>query len=329
MAPKFTATEILKFVRDHGIPDTGAEGYTDADVLDRANEYMYEEAIPEIASYSEEFFVIAEQFTLVGTTGRQRIPGRASGNRLTGVSIVIDSRFYKLSLIGRNDRQQYAGSVSSSRQFGAFYLEGNDIVLVPLPTTGATFTGELEVAYLFRPGEVVKSDRYSRIASSGVSGSTITVEEAPGDTIWPTTATEYDIHSYQSGAEIKQWSQSATKSGNVLTFSGTIDGSDAGTKVPAEGDYVCLAEEAALPGLPREAHMTVAQGALTKLLEAMGDTEGVQVAAAKLNRQTKKLSDIVGGGGRVEGNPRLIKCYNSPFFAGRRSGGFSDSFAGQ
>lgn len=75
------------------------------------------------------------------------------------------------------------------------------------------------------------------------------------------------------------------------------------------GDYVCLANECIIPQIPPDLHNALAERTAARILAAIGDTEGLQAANAKLQeieiRQGSLLDD------RSEGTPQKITARHS------------------
>lgn len=75
------------------------------------------------------------------------------------------------------------------------------------------------------------------------------------------------------------------------------------------GDYVCVANECIIPQIPPDLHNALAERTAARILAAIGDTEGLQTANAKLQeielRQGALLDD------RSEGTPQKITARHS------------------
>jgi hypothetical protein len=75
------------------------------------------------------------------------------------------------------------------------------------------------------------------------------------------------------------------------------------------GDYVCVANECIIPQIPPDLHNSLAERTAARILAAIGDTEGLQAANAKLQeievRQGSLLDD------RSEGTPQKITARHS------------------
>jgi hypothetical protein len=70
------------------------------------------------------------------------------------------------------------------------------------------------------------------------------------------------------------------------------------------GDFMPLAGETPIPNVPTELHMVLAQRVAQRVLEALGDSEGLNNATAKVAEMEMKLTSMMDN--RVEGAPRKI-----------------------
>lgn len=71
-----------------------------------------------------------------------------------------------------------------------------------------------------------------------------------------------------------------------------------------KNDFMCLQNETVIPQIPQELHKMLAQRVAMRCLESIGDTEGLQAAAVKLQDAEEKSASIIDN--RVEGAPKLI-----------------------
>jgi hypothetical protein len=301
MARVFTSGELITEVRRIGaFNDVGSEGKTDADILNALNTVMFDELVPSLIKYQEDYLVKSFDFTI--TNRLVPMPTRAIGNILRDVYFVsADSQNQYLSKINREDVPFY-NTINSTAHPDGFYIEGDAIILVP-----SISSGTLRISYFFRPGQLVDSDSY-RTVSSVDSSTSITVDSTV-PTGW-TTATLFDVHSKNSGAENRYFDQAAsTVSGTTITFTTAIDGSVQDTRAIAVGDYVVEAENAAVPALPRDMHPILAQAAAARMLESEGDTEMLELARQTLARQLRNMNHILES--RVVGKSTKITNRNS------------------
>jgi hypothetical protein len=135
------------------------------------------------------------------------------------------------------------------------------------------------------------------------------------------TSDEFDCHSGASGAEIKTWSISASSvSTTSLTFAASdMDGSTFGRQPIETGDWICLANEAALPAVPIEWQPIIVRSVAARYAEAEGDQAGLQNHTAWLDRAM--LTAAKTGETRVERKPARLSLRRGTLWATRMWGG--------
>jgi len=296
----YLAEDLIQIVRTRAIlNDKNSEGTTDGDLLDHLNiEAM--KLYGKVAASHEEFFVVTERFLLVSGKQRYRIPHRALYSKVRDLMGYDSSQnYYSIERLARENIDQIVTNQSLRRPL-AFYVEGQYLVLWPsLPSVD----GYIDMSYCFRPGWLVLSTDARKVIALGPGAGQLTLTSAVPST-W-TTSVKYDIHSCLSGSEPKNWSMTATDvTSDKITFATTdLDGSIIGRNPVEVGDWVCLEEQAALPGMPREFHPVLAQIVVCRILQAK-DPDAFQVAIADLNSMLEDLREFIGQ--RVDGRAEQV-----------------------
>ena len=306
----YTTEQLIEEVRNRSFtPDTTSEGTTDDDLILYLNGEMLNEIIPQVSRLQEEFMIVTEVVSLPGSGQTVKVPSRAVGNSLRDVTLVSDGDRLQLPHINREHLPQFEierrGTDDTVR---GYFLENQRIRFVG--TASSSF--DLEVAYRFRPSQLVLSTSYRQVTN--VSGLTVTLSGTDIPTEFVTGAL-VDIHGDESGSEIKTWDNAiANVSGQVLTLTDAIDGTDTREGRPAVevNDYVCPAEQCAIPMLPRETHQILVQAAVCRLIEALDDQEKLAMHTHTLNRWLKNMEYNMGK--RVEGRPRKIVAAHAPIW---------------
>ena len=313
MARVYTGNDLIISIRNLPmIPNNSAAGSTDADLLRHADEAMIEDLVPLLHQTQEEYLVAREREPLVSGTKRYRLPTRAMWNKLRHIRIVDSTGAVTSSLnIVSRDQEDYTVDGNDC------YLEGNWLHLL-----GDSLTGLLEYTFYFRPGQIQKTDAVAKIiATDGASPTTkFTVSSTVPSTFLPSI--NYDIHSGESGAEVKAWDIQpvGTPDTDEASFTKTdIDGSTAGRLPVVVGDYICLAEETGVVPLPKEWHPLVARAAALRYVEATEDFDAVKFHAGHLNAARER--QIKSAERRGESKPMRIGGKRGPLYAGR-SGAF-------
>ena len=323
MARKYTADELIALVRDEArIPDTAATGNADADILNRINETLSSYLYGMIMEVKEEYFLRTTRYNLASTEERYKIPARAMYQKLRDVKWAETETggYSPLAHMNVGQLDDTYSSTTTSNAPSAFYVEGNHIHLWP-KLSGAT--GFIDLSFYFAPGDLVLQAEVAKVAAVDFDTKKVTLDRAlptTGSATWDVNAL-YDVHSPDSGAEIRKWHGAldgapdvSTPAEPVLEFTTPIDGSVVGEDPVEIGDYVCLTNEAALPGVPRELHPTVGKLAAANILEDEGDTEGFQAKTALSDRELYGYKKSMGALGRmenrVEAKPRFIRGGN-------------------
>lgn len=298
---KFTANELIAYVRRQTrAPNSANTASKDSDFLDLINEALMAILTPFVQGLREDYFLVSRRITYSGAT-RVRIPERAVGQQVRSLHFVEDGEAKE---IPRVDRARIA---SYGSQDEVFYLEGNSIVF-----PNGKPTGTLEIAYMARPGQLVLLEDARKITAVDTTNKTVTVETAVPSS-WTTQGT-FDVHSQHSGAELKQLAISKdTASGFTVSFTDAIDGSVFGTDAVEVGDFLVRTGEAALPALPVELHVALAQAATVLWLEGQGDMELLASAKQTLNDMLQTSKSVLTA--RIKSHPRKFLARN-PLFVG-------------
>lgn len=298
---KFTANELIAYVRRQTrAPNSANTASTDADFLNLLNEALISILTPFVQGLREDYFLISRRVTYSGAT-RVRIPERAIGQQIRSIHFVTDGEAKE---IPRVDRARIAGYGSQDE---VFYLEGNSIVF-----PNGKPTGTIEISYMARPGQLVMLEDARKVTAVDATNKTVTVETAVPSS-WTTQST-FDVHSQHSGGELKQLAISKdTASGFTVSFTDAIDGSVFGTDAVEVGDFIVRTGEAALPALPVELHVALAQAATVLWLEGQGDMELLGSAKQTLNDMLQTSKSVLTT--RVKSHARKMLVRN-PLFTG-------------
>lgn len=140
-----------------------------------------------------------------------------------------------------------------------------------------------------------------------LSAAVTDVDVATAISLEVNTALNPEIKSVQTGAvlSIEGGGQSISVGENFavnstfITPISTQQGVNYLPKKLAVGDILSLAEETIIPQVPVELHSMLAQRIAMRCLEALGDMQGLQAAAAKLQEMELKTGSVIDN--RVEG----------------------------
>jgi len=295
MAQLLTTSKFLKSVkRRASIPESQVT-FTEDDFLDMANEEMDNSLVPSIITLHEEYFTYSADITIVANKDKYDIPYRAVGNKLRDVFFKdFSGNNFEMTRISPENKHTRA-PITGYDKIRRFYMEGSQLVLLPKPTAAA---GYLNMSYFLRPNKLVKENRTSKVVSVNTTTGEVTIDTAPS--VFSANI-DYDFIQGRSPNAIRKFDIEASAYNNstkVITFP------IADVENLEVGDYICLAGETPVPNVPTELHSMLAQRVACRCLEALGHTEGLQLANAKLAEMERSLGILIDN--RVVGAPQKI-----------------------
>lgn len=311
----YTVDEFLESVKVRClIPDSNIT-FQDIDILRFANEELSSILVPDILKVREEFYVVTEAQSLVtGLNARYPIPSRAIGCKLRNIQFIDGSgNKFPLTRI-ENENTPYFEYNSGYTYFGAFFIEGNDIVV--LGTNNSSQAGDLLLSYYLRPNDLVEARRAGIITQIDRTGDgtigyiTISNSTFPSNL---TTSSMVDFIQSKPNYRTYDWDLTIQNINTVTKKIGILL-----TDIPDNlivGDYICSAGETIVPQVPKELHPMLAQTTACRVLEALGDNNNLQIAYKKLEDMRKSLLATIEN--RTEGNQRKILNSNSLLFGSR------------
>jgi len=300
MSKPLTADALIESIkRRASIPENQAT-FTSEDLLDFANEELQLGVVPGIMSVHEDHLLYEEEVALEANRSDYEIPARALGNKLRDLQHKFDeSNIAEMTRIGIGERfNSYGGSTGVSLK--QFYVKGNKVVLSG--AAESTPSGSLVFVYYIRPSALVLSSKVGivkNILDNGDGTSKVALDSVPEEF---NTSIIYDLYKGDSPASI------LTKDIKPITLD-TVGKSITfnTTDIPKElkkGDHVSLACEANIPQVPSELHPMLAQMVACRVLESMGDTQGLQNALIKLQQMERAAGMLIDN--RIDDAPQKV-----------------------
>lgn len=162
--PWMTSDDIIEAVtRKISIPIYQTT-VTPEDILSHANEEMFIAQVPSMLQYHEEYFVTTTEVPLENNRSNYPIPDRAIGLRLRDLFYKdTNGNFFEMTRISPDDRAFFERTAASEVSLHKFFMQGNDIVLIPTLLTNPT--GSLVFVYYLRPNQLVRNDQAAIITA--------------------------------------------------------------------------------------------------------------------------------------------------------------------
>lgn len=293
----YTSDELIKSVKMRASVPTSQNRFKDEDFLRFANEEMSLGLVPSILRSHEDYFLISIDIPVVQDKTKYSIPYRSIGNKLRELSYVDSSgTAFEMTRIGIGDVPFYTRRTSSPVY--AYYVANNEVCLVP-EKVSLPVGVSLRFSYYIRPNTLVLLKDVGVISAIDRTTGVIQLSQMPDDFNASVVMDLIQIKSPHKciGLEITPISVNSTSKTITLNL----------TDIPSElaiGDHITKATESAIPQVPSDMHMILAHRVATRLMEAMGDTEGLQNANQKLAELESQTQTIIDN--RVEDSPHKI-----------------------
>lgn len=302
MSEGMTSNELIRNVQITSMIPVNQSTFTTEDFLQFATNELQLRLVTLVRSQHEDYFLFSHEVPLEENRFSYPIPSRASGNNLRDVQMKTSPNNYsEMTRIGIGDRiynNSWSPTYMPVSGLQRFYVKNNNIVLVTnsLPNPAQT---ELCFIFYIRPSKLVPDDQVGIITGINRTTGEITLQNIPDDY---TTSAKYDFYKGSSPYNMLKIDFSLL-SVNTTTNTVTVDPDD----IPVEleiGDHLPLAGEAIYPQIPCEFHPMLSQMTANRLMESLGDTEGLAAGMTKLAEMQQSLNMLIDD--RVEDAPQKL-----------------------
>lgn len=299
MSLYYTSEQLIDSVKRRINIPTNQNTFPDADILAFADEETMLALVPAIISLHEDYLLFEEDVVLEADKNEYTIPPRAVGNKLYDLQYIdTNGNTLLMSRSSASDRP-YQGNYDTTPY--SYYVMNNRVVLNS--TTGAT--GSLRFIYYIRPSALVLTEEVGVITDIDTATGIVTVSALP--TGFDASGT-FDLYKGSSPHNIlsKDLAVAAISTGaKSLTF----DVDDLPSDL-AVGDHISLSGECAIPQIPSDLHVYLAQKTAERILESQGDLEGLKLAQSKSAEMEVRAGTIIDN--RVDESPIKLINRSSP-----------------
>lgn len=298
MAYYKNSTELLKSIKRRAVTPESQNLFTDQDLLDFATEEIESYIVQTITKQQENYFLVSQDIAIVPGQSRYAIPYRATGNKLKDLAFIPQNNpteICEMSEIDLGEVPDYNYSGNTDQPY-SYFTASNEICLVPETNN---YVGTLRFSFYLRTNSLVPMEEVGVITAIDFDLGIITVDKVPENF---QVTDLYDLVMERSPHKIISY-DSAVSSVDVGTGQITFGPGNLPTSLRV-GDHVCRATETAIPNVPSDLHNLVAHRAAARILEAIGDTEALQIAELKSQQLGQNAADTVDN--RVETSAKKI-----------------------
>lgn len=298
MSSYYSSERLIDSVKRRINIPTNQNTFTNEDILAFADEELGLGLVPAIMSLHEDYLLFSEDQPLVDGQNEYIIPYRSVGNKLYDLQFIdLNNNILPMSRTTIADQPAYNGSYTANFTY-SYFIKNNRVGL--LPTINGPTTGSLRFIYFIRPNSLVATSKIGAITNIDRGTGEIVVSSLP-DTFSPSAAIDfYRFKSPHNILKIDIFPIAVNSSSNTVTFN-PLD-------IPKElevGDHIALAQECAIPQIPSDLHVFLAQKTAERILESQGDLEGLKLAQSKSAEMEVRAGTIIDN--RVdESPPKLV-----------------------
>ena len=259
--------------------------FTDDDFLKMADEEMESRLLPEITSVRQSYYVKHALIPVVEDVANYKIPYRAIGRTIVDLKLKSTDETYlrDLPIVTINDKQAFTPMVGGDPR--AFLIEGENIVLLPTPTSSSSGY-YLEVYYELKPSRLVTVEECSAITAIDTVTGIVTIDAANANFA---SGDVMDLIDGKTSNSNKAEDITASNvSGTAVTFTAADLPSDL-----AVGDYVTSSDESCFVQAPQEFVQCLVQSVICRILHAQGDFEGLTAGYAELDRRIASAKSLM------------------------------------
>lgn len=217
--PWMTSDDIIASVKRKIMFPASQSTFTNTDILAFCNEEMFLAQVPSVLQFHEEYFVAKQVIPITNNQSYYSIPTRAIGMRLrqvawcdnaNGPDYPYNGNLFEMTRIDAEDKAFFQSSVGADRAVHKYFLEGNNVVLVPQIVSNPT--GSLVLYYFLRPNQLTTTDQAATIQNFSIAVTVTNASLNAGDTLTITN---------QSGTSAVFTAVASGATGNQFNIGGT------------------------------------------------------------------------------------------------------------
>jgi hypothetical protein len=282
-----TGTLIAKVRRGMSLPKV-ENRFSDAALLDLANDELQSSILPWLFSLREDYLIASESYSLASLAeGSLSFPIYASGRTLKDIWVSKDGTAWKpLQRIGLDEAWRFnENEVDEPKSFA---LYGDKIYFYPKPSPSTP--GSLRLYYHILPNTLVSESR--SVAITSLTGDdSVTVASTPS---FFSSGSSLDIILQNPDFQVFLRDQEiASTTSTTITFSGYGPTNPLSAAGFAVGQNLCLAGETADTPLPTEVNQLLVQAVIVRVLESMNAPQQLTLALERFARLKTQLRDIL------------------------------------
>lgn len=323
---------LIESVQERAALPANNDRFTDDDIKDLLKEELEETVVPFMTSLVEEFFVYTKDVAMQDANSAAKypdllipLPKRAFGRGLRDLQYIDSSdNRHNIPFVAPEDKDRFHGAaVANYSAPEGFYFQNDSVKLIGASTN---LTGSLEFSYYLKVPTLVDSDNLLAPVTTITWDSVNEEAEITADTT-STTSGEgftlsgtglYDLFNRTTGTYVAlDLKATITGSGSSTVFTTLNLDEDDVTQIkqnqeggypvaaPYSSDLVLVPQEMnPYTPIPIELDNLLVLATCSRILESLGDSEGLQISRALMESTKKTLAGVYEN--RIVGESRKV-----------------------
>jgi len=285
------------------------------DIIAFLDQEMRTTIIPLVLAAQEEFWVTNYDQPVLQNVFNYTIPKRAAFATWRDV-VFVDANKNEINMSMLSPeylKLTYPAGGNPPLYVFGFILQNDQIILYP-NTAGTPTQYKLRMKIKRRPNNLTETTNCAQVTAINTSTNVVTVNAVPPD--W-TISTTFDIIPNSPQFTSLQDDQTITAlsvGSSTLTFSSLPTNPQTGAFTMQVGDWVCPSQMSCIPQVPYDMFPLLVQRGIIRVLEALGDTQNLQVAERRYQDMAVDFARTVSP--RIDGTPKKIVNRNTPPYWG-------------
>lgn len=271
-----TTNELIQDVKSRSLMSNNQNMIDDDTIIRLLNNECANHIVPHIQKYRQEYLIAETQVSVATNQDKVAIPTNALAGKIRSITILApDGNELPLDRIEREDREYWK---KRKDDLPRYYVEGNNIRLVPLPTQEY----KLVIGYLQRPSKFTMSNNARQVTYVDVTNGIVRLNSAGAS--WLSVSTSMDVLNGDYPSEIRI--QNA-KPQHVDQLSKTIRFAD--ISAIQVGDWIVETGRTPVSQIPDELNSLLVELVVRQVHQTAGDQQGVNNSNAIIKQMEENL----------------------------------------
>ena len=283
-----------------------------ADIIAFLDQEMRTTIVPLVLAAQEEFWVTNYDQPVIQNVFNYTIPKRAAFATWRDV-VFVDANKNEINMSMLSPeylKLTYPAGGNPPLYVFGFILQNDQIILYP-NTAGTPTQYKLRMKIKRRPNNLTETSNCAQVTGIDTVTNVVTVNGVPAG--WADTDTFDLIPNSPQFTSLQDDATVTLISGNAITFT-SLPVDAEGAFSLQKGDWICPSQMSCIPQVPYDMFPLLVQRGMIRCLEALGDTQNLQVADRRYQDMAADFARTVSP--RIDGTPKKIVNRNTPAYWG-------------